>query len=74
MSELINPNQLRHYGTVVQDNPVHTSPLHIRTEDARFSMELKMLGTIVYSDTITPTEKELNSSLCPHIIMSSPHE
>ena len=69
---LIDPNQLRHFGTTVQDNPVHMSPLHLRTEDARFSMELNMLGTIIYTETRTPTEVELNS--CPHIIMSLLHE
>ena len=28
---LINPNQMRHFGTVVQDDPTSASPLHIRT-------------------------------------------
>mgnify|MGYP003306013604 FL=1 len=30
-NSLINPNQLRHYGAVVQDDPTSEEPLHIRT-------------------------------------------
>ena len=69
---LINPNQLRHYGVIVQDNPMSPKPMHIRTEDSRFNLELKMKGTTIFADTFTPSEKELHE--CPHIIMSSAHE
>ena len=68
---LINPNQLRHFGTIVQDNPMSPKPLSIITEDKEFCMELGMDGTIVYAQTHTPTEKELNS--CPMIQLSSPY-
>ena len=53
---LINPNQLRHFGVTVQDNPVSEKPLYIMTEDNAFSMELSMEGTIVMANTFTPTE------------------
>ena len=69
---LINPNQLRHYGVTVQDNPVSHKPLYIMSEDNSFSMELKMKGTIVMAHTFTPSAEELNE--CPHIILSSPHQ
>ena len=69
---LINQNQLRHYGTQVQDNPMSESPLSIITEDNEFCMELSMSGTIVHFDTHSPTEEELKT--CPHIVLSSPHE
>ena len=68
---LINPNQLRHYGTIVQDNPCMEAPLSITTEDHEFSMELTMDGTICYADTHTPSEYELSN--CPHIVLTSPH-
>ena len=68
---LVNPNQLRHYGITVQDNPACDKPLYFMTEDAEFSMELKRKGTIIYSDTFTHSAKELNDN--PKIIMSSPH-
>ena len=35
---LVNPNQLRRYGTRVQGNPMSESPLSIITEDGEFSM------------------------------------
>ena len=62
---LVNPNQMRHFGTVVQDDPTSSSPLHIRTSDASFSMPLQIKGTIVGTTTHTPTEQELLE--CPHI-------
>ena len=54
---LINPNQLRHYGVNVQDNPACKKPLYIMTEDTEFSMELKMHGTTIFANTFTPSEK-----------------
>ncbi len=68
---LINPNQLRHHGTRVQDNPTSLHPLSIITEENDFCMPLHMDGTIVYTDTHSPSDRELET--CPHIIMSSPH-
>jgi hypothetical protein len=66
-----NPNQLpvRYYGTKVQDNPMSESLLSIVTEDAEFCMELSMDGTIVYTNTHMPTDKELSE--CPYVILSS---
>ena len=68
---LINPNQLRHFGTKVQDNPMSDQPLSIITEDNGFCMDLAMAGTICYVDTFAPSEKELHT--CPHIVLSSSH-
>ena len=66
---LINPNQLRHFGINVQDNPTSSSPLSIITEDADFAMPLQRKGTIVFCNTRTPTQHELET--CPHIQLSS---
>eukprot|EP00957_Ditylum_brightwellii_P098018 7466021-Ditylum_brightwellii.AAC.1 len=46
-------------------------PLSIITCDGTFSMGLEMAGTIVYADTHTHSEAELNA--CPHIFLTSPH-
>ena len=62
---LVNPNQLRHYGIRVQYNPVLESPLSIITEDGEFSTKLSMEGTILFSKTDTPSDKELQEF--PHI-------
>ena len=69
---LLNPNQLRHFGTKVQDDPTSDHPLSIIAEDNEFCMELDMEGTIIFANTHTPTESELQT--CPHITLSSPHQ
>ncbi len=68
---LINPNQLRHFGTKVQDNPMSDRALSIISEDNEFCMPLSMQGTIVYADTFSPSDQELCD--CPHIHLSSSH-
>ena len=66
---LLNPNQLRHFGVRVQDDPTSPIPLSIISEDKEFRMGLQMKGTIVYTNTSTPTDAELHS--CPHIELTS---
>ena len=68
---LINPNQLRHFGTSVQDNPASLHPLSIIKEDREFCMELSMDGTIVFVETHTPTQQDFDT--CPKIELLSPH-
>lgn len=68
---LLNPNQLRHYGVRVQDDPTSPYPLSIITEDNKFCMELSMAGTIVYAQTYAPSDHDLKNH--PHIQLSSPH-
>jgi hypothetical protein len=68
---LLNPNQLRHHGVRVQDDPTSPYPLSIITEKNDFSMELSMDGTIVYAETHAPSERYLKAF--PHIELSSPH-
>ena len=70
-NSLINPNQLRHFGVHVQDDPSSRRPLSIISEDGEFAMELQREGTIVQFQTYTPTQNELES--CPHIHLSSSH-
>lgn len=68
---IVNPNQLRHYGVVVQDNPYSGSPLYIMKEDKSFCMDLKADGTNIFADTRQPTQEELET--CPRIVLTSPH-
>lgn len=68
---LINPNQLRHYGVKVQDNPFDDAPLYLMTEDGDFALPLAVQRTNIMADTRTPTAEELQT--CQHIILSSPH-
>ena len=66
---LVNPNQLRHCGIKVQDDPTSDRPLHMMTEDASFSLPVKMEGTTTFADAHTPSAQELQT--CPHIVLSS---
>ena len=45
---LINPNQLRHFGVMMQDDPASSCPLSIISEDIKFALELDRQGTILY--------------------------
>ena len=56
---LINPNQLRAFGTLVQDNPYHTDPLGITHPPYDLEIPLSTSGTIIYADTRAPTQTEL---------------
>ena len=73
-NSLVNPNQLRAYGTTVQDNPYSSEPLYIQTENKNFAMELHTTGTVIFVITRTPTEEDLQSGDLPLIELSSPHE
>ena len=66
---LINPNQLRHNGIQVQDNPMNDTPLSIINCDGEFGLELKREGTTIYADTFSPTSAELENN--PKIILTS---
>ena len=69
---LVNPNQLRHYGIQVQDNPFSDFPLSIKTEDLSFSMPLESQGTVIFAHTFSPSAKDLENN--PRIILSSDHQ
>ena len=68
---LINPNQLRHYGINFQGDTTSNLPLSVISENGDFTMPLHRRGKIVYFDTHTPNQKELDA--CPHINLSSQH-
>ena len=66
---LINPNQLRAFGTDVQDNPFSTERLSIQPASHDIMIPLQTLGTIIYANTHAPTDQELSKN--PHIVLSS---
>ena len=69
---LINPNQLRHHRTVVQDNPYSDEPMHITSADGEFMACLQSQGTTVYLDTWSLTDRDLEN--LPHIQITSWHQ
>jgi hypothetical protein len=68
---LVNHNQMRLFGIMVQDNPVCESLLYIMTEDSDFVLPLQMKGTDIMANTRTPIAQELHD--CTHIVLSSQH-
>ena len=69
---LFNPNQLRHHGTQVWDNPFDPyRNLSIETEDGNI-IELNTVGTKILFETRAPTPKELGNLPHIHLTSSSP--
>ena len=66
---LLNPNQLRHYGCVVHDNPYdYENPMSI-AYGPNILLDLTTKGTLIYGKSRTPTQYELEH--CPHHIITS---
>ena len=69
---LINPNQCRHFGAEIQDNPYDADkPMAIISPDSEFTACLQLEGTIIFLDTWYPPQKYLESH--PHIEMTLRH-
>ena len=72
---LMNPNQLRHFGVEVQDNPYHGDPMVIRKvgDEAQpdFVACLRSEGTTIFVNTWTPTRSDLENY--PHVVLTSSH-
>jgi hypothetical protein len=67
---LINPNQLRHFGVMVHDNPFDTDhPLMIKELSDGVFIRFQIKGTTVFFDSHTPTSDELDN--CRHIVLTS---
>ena len=67
---LLNPNQMRHHGITVQDNPYANESLQLQALDDEFSNPLQNGGIIIVFNTRTPTAHEL--ATCAHVVLSSP--
>ena len=64
---LINPNQMRHFGVVVNDNPYDPAcDLGIDHEDCFVPFQTE--GSTVYFESHVPSDEELDS--CPHIVLT----
>ena len=58
---LINPNQLRHYGITVSDDPTDSARAFGITVEGGVHVPFKMDGTTVYFETRVPTQYELEN-------------
>jgi hypothetical protein len=66
---LFNPNQLRQFGTIVQDNPYSREPVRVISPDGDFTACLQSKGTDIYIKTWAPSQVDLESY--PHVTLSS---
>ena len=74
---LINPNQLRHFGTIVQDNPYSNDNItyidtNIPDNNKRLYIPLTSQGINILFETQIPTQQELDD--CPHVNLTSDTE
>jgi len=73
---LLNQNQMRAHGLVVDDCPKHLSEgkstRSIIVQERDYSIALKLHGIMSYFDVQTPTKDELYN--CPHIELTSANE
>jgi hypothetical protein len=66
---LFNPNQLRHFGAVVQDNPYDAAPMCVKSADNTFTACLDSVGADIFLKTWAPSDADLR--MCPHVVLSS---
>jgi hypothetical protein len=65
---LVNPNQLRAFGSTIQDNPF-TGPLSLEDPEEIVKIPLVLTGTNVGFTTRTPSQDELDE--CKHLHLTS---
>ena len=66
---LFNPNQLRHFGTLVQDNPYANTPMVVTSLGGDFVACLQTRGTDIFLKTWAPSNIDLQRY--PHIQLNS---
>ena len=66
---LFNPNQLRHFGTVIQDKPYDAEPMSIKSADNTFTACLDLAGTDIFLKMWAPSDTDLR--MYPHVVLSS---
>ena len=64
---LINPNQIRHFGIPVSNNPYDTEKA-LGIDHQTIFLPFKTQGSTVYFDSTVPTDDDLES--CPHIVLT----
>jgi hypothetical protein len=68
---LVNPNQLRAFGTTIQDNPFG-GPMRLEDPEEIVAIPMQLDGTNVGFTTRTPSQAELDG--CKHLHLSSQQE
>jgi len=68
---LLNPNQLRAFGTHVNDNAFDGSPVFLTDPDRDMVIPFHTYGVNLGFETRTPTQDELEN--CRKVVLTSPH-
>ena len=68
---LINPNQLRHHHTKVQDKLLCVEPMHIERPEGDIVACLRNEGTCICLDTWNPSHCDLET--LPYVVLKSPY-
>ena len=68
---MINQNQLRNFGTLIQDKPYNKQPMTLTSSEGNFTACLRSTGTVIHLTTWSPTNKDLMEF--PHIHLTSAH-
>ena len=66
---LINQNQLRHFGTVIQDNPYSSDPMTLISPENHFIACLESTGTVIHLTTCSPMSEDRKK--LPHVHLTS---
>ena len=64
---LINPNQIRHFGITVNDNP-YNPVADLGIDHGACFVPFKTEGSTVFFETYVPSDEELEQ--CPHVILT----
>jgi hypothetical protein len=68
---LINPNELRAFGSVIQDNSFDLTGMALKDPEACVSIPMSLSSAVIGFETRTPTQDELDH--CQHLVLSSQH-
>ena len=69
---LVNQNQLRHFGTVIQDNPYSSDPMNLLNPGKFFIACLNSIGTVIHLTTWYTKSEDLKKFPHVHITLQQP--
>ena len=69
---LLNQNQLRHFGTVIQDNPYSSDPPTLLMNENDSIACLESTDTVIHLTTCSTTSEDLKRSPQSHLNLQQP--
>ena len=71
---LVNQNQLRHFGTVIQDNPYSSDPMTVLSPENDFIGCLESTGTVIHLTTWYPISEDLVKPPLVYLTLQRPRD